>query len=592
MDREAAFAQALELLPAEERPQYVGLLGYLSEPNLRLARQSSSMAPVVLQNALLEKREADAVRARREANREADAAQAKFEADAVQAKARLNQWVAEADWPLYISLPCSAFIGKASAVDLVSNADQAHAFLLQFREEDDVTTKVLNALLQPLDSIPTAEALASILQTELLCKLPFSVSSAVECIPSVCYFSKTEILRRRLNCALVTIVEAPRFKGTKSNMIFAWDSFFSDLLQAAAEIIPELSTLRTNRNAADDSPFHKRPDRWVLLNSTLVFKGEEKAAANKLGTAISKLASKCSSWNSLFMGSLKYLVCYAAAADRLCFCYVDDRLQCKTLLGPLSLSTLHGRVQTFVAVVNIIRLIRTYAVHNLVPTNLPVLYEAIWQSPSSTITLYDDFVAKKIRIPCMHIPNAEVLVALYKCLDSVTTNEVVAARRYIRHLRSHTFFYDESELVLELTPLGVEWMPKSEVEFRQLCRGVLHALCALHSLGVAHRDVCMQNVLFDPQEKCYFLIDLEFAAPFGTGFTWGEERAYMAPEVWHAGGSRQCSAATDMYMLGSMLDECVFVAARSLAPQLLCDDPRQRLTAAEALRVLDALPPL
>jgi serine/threonine-protein kinase len=85
----------------------------------------------------------------------------------------------------------------------------------------------------------------------------------------------------------------------------------------------------------------------------------------------------------------------------------------------------------------------------------------------------------------------------------------------------------------------------------QLCNAVHFA----NSRGIVHRDLKPDNVMLGRFGEVY-LVDWGIATTAGASSQFAGTPAYMAPEMF-GGGSAELSAATDVYLLGSILCEVV-----------------------------------
>jgi len=82
----------------------------------------------------------------------------------------------------------------------------------------------------------------------------------------------------------------------------------------------------------------------------------------------------------------------------------------------------------------------------------------------------------------------------------------------------------------------------------------------LHLIGWTHNDVRWSNVLFTP-DNSYFLIDFEYATPFGSKRV---KSAVNASEIAQHG----TSPGTDFWMLGNMVREWAAIRRLILSERL------------------------
>eukprot|EP00198_Chlamydomonas_reinhardtii_P010718 XP_001700055.1 predicted protein [Chlamydomonas reinhardtii] len=225
-----------------------------------------------------------------------------------------------------------------------------------------------------------------------------------------------------------------------------------------------------------------RPDFLAWVNSVLLLKGEEKAAASELQHAVQELTTKVSdAWAAGLLPHtpLPSMLAYAAAGAVL---------------------------QALTASFNIWRLLAGYASQG--PT-APIGMGQVVSSPDGlrTYCLLPGFFRKSIRQFSLHAryTSFKLLQELYgkmserkhrlSIIQACNVNGVAGPR-----LQQHDDTY-----VVHLAP--------SDLACAVL--GVLRGLAALHSEGYVHRDVRWPNVIFLPAEKRWLLIDLEHAGQEG-----------------------------------------------------------------------------
>eukprot|EP01105_Mastigella_eilhardi_P021651 TRINITY_DN526_c0_g1_i10.p1 TRINITY_DN526_c0_g1~~TRINITY_DN526_c0_g1_i10.p1 ORF type:complete len:202 (-),score=26.46 TRINITY_DN526_c0_g1_i10:366-971(-) len=185
------------------------------------------------------------------------------------------------------------------------------------------------------------------------------------------------------------------------------------------------------------------------------------------------------------MGGLKYVLCYAAAAHLVRFgaLALQDKIF-HPVSNTLNLTLQQDRLQAFVGSVNIGRILRTFKINGLIPEDaFPLFSEQ--KHGTSTIRITDEYVEKVVPLACEHM-RGTWLCDLYDRLSK--DSSVAADRQCVRCcVRHHTT--KDNTLVLYLIPVGFPKEPCDESECVLMCRCVLRALRALHSLQSAHRDI-------------------------------------------------------------------------------------------------------
>jgi len=139
----------------------------------------------------------------------------------------------------------------------------------------------------------------------------------------------------------------------------------------------------------------------------------------------------------------------------------------------------------------------------------------------------------------------------------------------------------------------------NEEDTKAVLRQVLEAVDYMHKLNIAHRDIKLENIMFETHSNMIKLIDLGFATEWdgiskmsiqcGTvGFSAPEllRGAYTDKvDMWSVGVVTYMlltGEATEMYVLSERLLECSR-EARDFVRSLLVRDPAWRLSAAGAL---------
>jgi serine/threonine protein kinase len=85
----------------------------------------------------------------------------------------------------------------------------------------------------------------------------------------------------------------------------------------------------------------------------------------------------------------------------------------------------------------------------------------------------------------------------------------------------------------------------------QIAAQVVEAVCYLHQMGVAHRDIKTENVILG-SDGLVKLIDFGFATTVAKGETHCGTPNYMAPELFEKKGAYQ-PTKVDVWALGVLL---------------------------------------
>jgi hypothetical protein len=133
----------------------------------------------------------------------------------------------------------------------------------------------------------------------------------------------------------------------------------------------------------------------------------------RLAVAVAELTKKLSGYNVVEYGlKIVFLPVIAAAGYLIEFGLVDVRNKRYHGINRYDLRDVGSRVQCFVKMINIFRLIRTMAPH--IPANPTPLFKT-----NDKVTFYDSFVTK-IRTPNNTCPNE-----LYECLGREEVRDAV-----------------------------------------------------------------------------------------------------------------------------------------------------------------------
>jgi hypothetical protein len=116
---------------------------------------------------------------------------------------------------------------------------------------------------------------------------------------------------------------------------------------------------------------------------------------------------------------------------------------------------------------------------------------------------------------------------------------------------------ENGKLSLSLEPVGIERLPTTKVELQKCLKCILTALSEVHAKGWCLVDLRWPNIVNVGDD--WYIIDCEFARPFNSVFPADMK---VKPEF-----SSQCSAYTDLFMVGRML--------KSISRREIVDDTLQ-----------------
>ncbi|KAH3731560.1 hypothetical protein Pelo_17607 [Pelomyxa schiedti] len=220
------------------------------------------------------------------------------------------------------------------------------------------------------------------------------------------------------------------------------------------------------------------------------------------------------------------------------------------------------KVKIFVFSVNVCRLIKTFDVFHRIPLLQPI---ELKNSPNCVVTLtVDGQIQKTINTACGTF-SVETFYSIYEKVMNIEANLqpfIIHAVEYPSKPTStkpkgasttvgsaaapDDDFVCPEWVTVTLAPVGDQRYATNELELFVAAVSTLFALAGLHELGIAHRDVRWANVVFNPLTNAWLLIDLEFAADFGTPYPHGVVLSEDPVD-------ETCSAKSDVFMVGTML---------------------------------------
>jgi len=132
-------------------------------------------------------------------------------------------------------------------------------------------------------------------------------------------------------------------------------------------------------------------------------------------------------------------------------------------------------------------------------------------------------------------------------IDRLTKFYQLMAENKVQYLEKAVLSVNKKqELILILTPVGVQRMPSNLSELKIAIACILKTLQHIHDLKWAHLDIRWPNIILF--ENRFYLIDCEFAYPFNSQVP--EELKNKDPD------SPIVCIANDLYLVGLLLNDC------------------------------------
>lgn len=273
-------------------------------------------------------------------------------------------------------------------------------------------------------------------------------------------------------------------------------------LALITQIEPVFSYAYNNKDKSGATTADRRPDETDYLDDFMVCKSEHKDI--NLNKAVSELLDKLAGFNIIEYGpKIMFLPVIAAAKTLVEVAIIDVRTKIYYQVFRFDISDTNHRVNCFVMMLNIFRLIRTMA--PFIPKNPTPLFVT-----RDNVTFYDTYVSKKIK-------------KSYTCPKGLYTllgrGDVPNAVKVVK-----------SRSALKITPVGTRIPDNGQhlqmQEVKQAVSAVLRSLKFLHAQNFVHRDIRWANIIrhfvyHDVSiERCDFLlIDFEYAAKNGDTMT-------------------------------------------------------------------------
>ena len=327
------------------------------------------------------------------------------------------------------------------------------------------------------------------------------------------------------------------------------------------EYMPELD-VTWNRNTRDmtgtgATQRNRRPDFLCYAKGLLIFKGEEKADERQYEKAQKELLYKFGRFSRACFGDIQFMICYAAAGYTLGFYAIgvhdEKRVSIHPLTDELYLRRTGDRLKAFIAVINIMRVIRT-----ILP-GIPVVYSAFRTNiihDGTTIYFMIYTVRKTIAngfLPYTEARGMRHEQALQNRLK-VLKGMYDAARgcpNLVQAVVGEPMLSPGGKYIVTMTTTGITEGPKNREEVKAMTRCVLTGLVRLHQNKYVHRDVRLPNIIKIPDQPprtSYVLIDFEHGGKTG-------QKGLVRLKDWDDGTLTNGSydELSDLYQLGKLL---------------------------------------
>uniref|UniRef100_A0A7S0WNV5 Protein kinase domain-containing protein n=1 Tax=Chlamydomonas leiostraca TaxID=1034604 RepID=A0A7S0WNV5_9CHLO len=267
---------------------------------------------------------------------------------------------------------------------------------------------------------------------------------------------------------------------------------------------------RDKTDASSATATLKRPDLTAHLNNALVLKGEEEELEAKLDVASSELLSQTNlPWNTLNFGGLPYVICYAAAGNKLNW-FAQDHQGCLHLLHPtpFNLQTRTGRMHALLASVHCFKAV--LSMWKVLPQSLALpLFKPLTRAHGTSVEAKEEGVVKLIKnfegnyVHQLQLTRWEYVQQAYRIAEEAPASGLVVP------LKPPSV--DNRDTYMVVTQPGFVARPTSEEELLEVVMCVLSALSHLHNARLVHRDVRWENIVrAGPGAKSsWVLLDLE-----------------------------------------------------------------------------------
>jgi len=187
--------------------------------------------------------------------------------------------------------------------------------------------------------------------------------------------------------------------------------------------------------------------------------------------------------------------------------------------------------------------------------------QVLGEGASSKVLLGYDGSGRKVAIKC--IPNLKGIKISERIQREVETLHYLQQQPgyAVSHCTQLLDVFEDEEsilMVFEYKPGNLhEYIKKqrslSEAVAKQICKQLVQAVRFLHTHGVAHRDIKIENILFDETTLEVTLCDFGFATSFASDAKsndWCGSPYTVAPEILNR--TTYSPAAVDIWALGSV----------------------------------------
>ncbi|TPX31304.1 hypothetical protein SmJEL517_g05318 [Synchytrium microbalum] len=394
-------------------------------------------------------------------------------------------------------------------------------------------TSLLDNLLQPVQlssgDLPT-HVIEQHLQSKLLAPLPLLVPITELLLPGDLIGLKNEFVQIPTNSSValrdVAIIVMQVLRGQRVGLgqhsgISLWDSILCTPLQLFAQTV-NISVEVSRNEEPLQSTDSFRPDSILYFDNLLMVFGQEKVDTN-IGKAELNLNKMNEPLSAIFYGNVKTCFAYAADFRKLSI----NANGARSMLSPeFNLTTSTGRLNALFSVVNVFRLIRGLMLLNEADAFSPKwsLSREYERGMTTTLLFRNTFMIKTIRIPWENATIDDLRLA-----HSVDSPYLIKRIKEVVTYGSYSF---------HLAPIGTNIRNIREPHTgRKLCYCILKGLEALHSAGIVHRDIRLDNMI--QVENRFILIDLEHCGkpgPLLPGF-----RSIFVPQINKKLGMQRCT---------------------------------------------------
>jgi len=354
------------------------------------------------------------------------------------------------------------------------------------------------------------------------------------------YASNTERLPEGIELDLVSVIlRGPRDITSEDKIhIYAFKLIEIPLTATLNALgVRHVQFMRNRSETIGSAPttiLQSRADFSVIVGNLLTLRGEEKM--NGLPMVPIKELMQKTKWNPVFTGDLEFLVGYAWAGTYLALVALTqnkrgDADYCE--LKNYDLMHISSRAEVILDFMRVGHL-------------LQAMSKATSESPITILGAEIKSLRNGRRV-CVHRDHVTKHV---ESGDFKTVQKLFHQAKGARHVVQ---LKGEVERVnngwkANLAPVGAKKEPSGPVELAHFVDNLLTGLADLHKLGVLHLDVRMDNVLWDPMCKEWFLIDVDEGLLLGTN-----GRSANVPHPARGGDSKAWTSEDDLEMVANLL---------------------------------------